>query len=162
MENQNKKITETLRLLRLRAEDGLKAQVSEHVLNQLHEGPYKQVKESIAPIRNILSDNRHIELESAIIDLRVSLNTNPKEREVHNRLLEFEKLARVRTASLSEVYISKPSGRTGRIDILALPDTEEAHNKGSGFYFCHQLFVMSAFPFCCIYYILISLYSRCI
>jgi hypothetical protein len=129
MDEMNDAIVENLRRLVSQFEDQIKARTSEFVLNKLHAEVYHRVKQSKIAIESQFPDQKKILLEQAIVDLRASLSENPKEREVQNQLLEFEKIAKVRTASLSEVYISKPSGGSGRIDILALPDDEREFGR---------------------------------
>ena len=123
MENINDRIRIAHSPWRSKIEDILKNNVCEFVSNLVHEENYQKVKASTTPFIN--RQKIELELEIAIVLLRASLNNNPKERELQNLLLEFEKVARVRTASLSEVCILKPSGKSGRIDILALPDDED-------------------------------------
>lgn len=137
MEDELKAQVHMSRSLRTQMEDKLKAKISEPASDQVHEGVYQKVKGTTAPVSNMIANTvleligddhsieRKIDLERRIIELREALYNNPKERDLQNRLLEIEELAGVRTASLSEVYIYKPSGRRGRIDILALPDSEK-------------------------------------
>ncbi len=124
-----KEIEERLRRLRTQVEDELKAYVSEHILNQAQMGVYESVKRVVLPVgRACAGADDRLGLELKLTELRAFLDTNPKEREVHKQLLELEAIAKLRTASLSEVFVEKRSGKTGRIDIWARPT--DVHELG--------------------------------
>jgi hypothetical protein len=118
-------IDQSIRILRTRAEDKIKRQCSEFVINQVHSELYKPLKSRINPIKEAILESlgidNQIELELEITKLRHLLNVNPKERAVQKQLLELEDRVQIRSAVAAEVHVNKSSGKKGRIDILAVP-----------------------------------------
>ena len=110
---------------RIQREDSLKGKFPKNIINDIHDNIYKTVKQVILPIPKEISEacssDYRLPLELGLTALRILLDANPKEKEVQNKLLELEKYAKLRTASLSEVYVKKSTGKKGRIDMLARP-----------------------------------------
>lgn len=114
--------------IRVKMEDKLDHVFSENAIYQAHSGVFNQVNQKLRLIQNAIGINSHLEIEKKITEIRVLLNDNPKERVMQENLLTLEAIAKLRTVSLSEVFVIKNESskrKYGRIDILARPTDED-------------------------------------
>lgn len=119
MNDLRDQINELMLSLRTKLEDNIKNVASEFLHNHVHKDVFVPVKQAILQIDQLTAGDPRNEFERQLVVLRLTLDTNPKERKVQDMLLDLEKTGKVRIASLSEVSVEMPTGRKGRIDILA-------------------------------------------
>ncbi|MBK8814954.1 MAG: hypothetical protein IPN42_05340 [Methylococcaceae bacterium] len=103
---------------RVRMERAIRAQCSEHVVLQVHDAIYAPVKRATQQLGTAMQDRSGRQYDQAIAELRSLLDSDAKEREVQNALMQSGVLA-VTSKVVQEVTIkASPDDRRMRMDLV--------------------------------------------